>query len=658
MGRPSEINEAIMLDQYIEALLDDPDAPRPANLDPELAHLAHNIMLSLNQNVEYPMLLDIWQDSLAQAQYLATKSVAHTNGNGHPKYQAEPTLTSYGMTQRQKPRWRSSMLMSSAGIAAILLMVVLIGVYQFLQTDDEPIPIQSAPEKVTGTVISSITFTPLASLESTKIPDGPTTIVLPDSLTCQVGETVNFDLANIGQAVSVVSSDIFSAFVKSINTTAEDQVHVEVECLDEGEIELIVTVVEDLESFSETIDLIILGEGEDAVVVTEENPSPTRTPSPTRFIGVTSIPNTVATNTPDTDAYPAPVINTVLPTSFTCGVGGEIALEYTYTFAAGVYTASNLAKNNNNIRDRVVIADDGIGALVMACEVPGTTIATLNVFYPEFGIPPGETSIATSHTMTITVLQATATPTTPDPNYPVPLYDSVPDSLTCTAGQSQRVDITFSANPEAGPGTLWFSVSTSNSLIVTAHGTSSNQVDSGFFSYDCHDVGLANITLQLYRLVDSGDPTKAAYLNIPVTVNNTATETPDPNYPVPSFTFPPSGVSCQPNTVIQIPFTYEPNPTLGGPVTSFASASSTNQNILIQDLVHGTNTSSVYLQCKTVGTGTVTLYIYREGDISFTDMQAGNWSKAATHQFTVSVANPTPTPTPTATFTPIATPTP
>lgn len=663
MGRPSEINEAIMLDQYIEALLENPDTPRPANLDPELAQLAQTIMLSLNQNVEYPMLLDIWQDSLAQAQYLATKSVAHSNnnGNGHTNYQAQPTLTSYGMAERVKPRWRSSILMSSAGMAAILLMVMLIGVYQLLQTDEEPSAIQSAHKKATDTATSTITFTPLASLENTT--DNQATVVLPDRLTCQIGETISFDLANVGQAVSVVSSDIFSASVKTITSTEDDRVLVEVECLDAGEIELIVTIVQDLESFSETIDLAIRKSAEelDAIVVTPETPISTDIiPSPTQRSGIptaTPVDILVPTNTPDIDAYPAPIIETELPTVFTCGVGGEIALEYTYTSASGIYTASRLVTSNYNVRDRVVTTDNGIGALVMACDTPGTTTATLYVFYPEFGIPPDVTGIATSHTMSITVSAETATPVTPDPDYPVPLYDSVPDSLTCTEGQSQRVDITFSANDAAGPGAIWLSVSSSNGLIANAYGTSTNQVDSGFFWVDCEQVGSATVTLQLYRLVDSGDPSKTAYYDLPVTVNSAATETPDPDYPVPSFIFPPSTISCQPNTVIQISFTYEPNPEIGGPVTSFAQANSPNNNIAIQNLTHDSNHSTLYLACNNFGGGTVTLYIYKEGDVSFSDMQNGNWSKAATHLFPVNVESATPTPTPTATFTPIATPT-
>lgn len=655
MGRLSETNEAIMLDQYIEALLDNPEILPPANLDPELAQLARSILLSLNQNVEYPVLLDIWQDSLMQVQYLATKGVAHSSSNHQSKVKAEPTLTTYHVPIRPQ-NWNASLLISSA---AIFLMVMLFGTYQFMHNDDEPTAIESAHEQATGIPTSFITTTPFPTTEEILI-----TVILPDELTCSVGETVNFELANVGQAVSVVSSDIFKASVNAIETVEENRVAVEVDCLDVGNIELAVTIVQDLESFAETIDLHITeADQPNAIIVTPANTqsAPSAIPLPTATTAF------IPSATPSGDAYPAPVITSSLHTALTCAAGNGIVLEYDYTYAVGVFTAARMFSSNNNVRDRIVTVDNGSGVLGIDCVKVGTATVTLYVFYPEFGIPP-EPSIATTHTINITITQETAMPPTPDPNYPVPIYEDVPTSLTCAEGDSQRVDIEFSANSEANPGQLWFSVFSDNAQMVIAHSTSANHIDSGFFWFDCGQVGSTTITLQLYRLADSGDPNKAAYHDIAITVNSATTPTPtpttNPNYPIPSFVNPPSATNCAPSTTIQIPFAYAANPTVGGPITAFASADSANQNILIQQLVYDANTSTLHLNCNTLGTGTVTLYTYKVGDISSADMQAGNWSKAAQHQFNVNVIllTPTPdvspTPTPSATFTPTPTSTP
>lgn len=643
MGLFNETTEAIVLDEYIDALLNNSNTPPPSELDPVLAQLAQTIMVSLNQDVEYPVLLDIWRDSLAQAQYLATQSVAHPPVK--LMHKGEPTLNRIYRPARQPQKWSSSLLMSSMGIAAILLMVMMLGVYQLTQSPDAPTNIQSAQEKATASATNFSTTTPHPTLEDT------VEVVVPNNLSCELGGNLRFNLPNVGQAVSVVSSDVFTASVDTI-TNQDNVVVVNVICLTVGEIELAVTIVQDLESFSETINLSVtetnleIDSGLDApstpIVVTSVAtarpiPSSTRTPVLPTQIVLSPTPTAIL------DVYPAPVITSNLPSVIMCGLGGEIALEYNYNSASEVFTASRMIASNNNVRDRVVTTDDGIGILVMVCDQPGTVTATLYVFYPEFGIPPA-TSIATTHTMQITVTQATAIPVTPDPNYPVPIYTNVPSSLTCNMGDSQRVDIGFSANPDAAPGVLWFGVSSANSQIADAHSSSSNQVDSGFFWFDCFQVGSTTITIQLYRMVDSGDPPEAAHVNIPVTVNSSATATPDPNYPVPSFVSLPSITNCAPNSTIQIPFSYSANSAVGGPVNAFASASSANQNILIEQLTHSTNASTVHLQCNSAGMGKVTLYIYKEGDISFADMQAGNWSKANQHQFNVNVIAPTPSP--------------
>ncbi|MCI0710790.1 MAG: hypothetical protein L0154_11570, partial [Chloroflexi bacterium] len=374
------------------------------------------------------------------------------------------------------------------------------------------------------------------------------------------------------------------------------------------------------------------------------------------------------------DTTPTMPPTVTIPNAITCYVGDQIDVPVTYK---GDFMDATIS--DSTVVDIRNIVDDGTGSgyLEIHCRAKGQATITVSVLpSEEGGIIP------------VTVLL-------PNEDYPLPQFITVPTDVTCAEGESVFIDITYEPAPEVGPpiGVTAILESQNIARIQRAY---SNQANAGTVTIDCIAEGQSIITVYIFHIGDVtlDDFSKAASIDLTLTVEEGITPTPTVPTPVivrpgsnpsptntpprrprtlpapsatptvseyvkPSFLlFPLVSLDCVVGDIERIYFSFQAAPDFPGDIGVAADLSG-NSVIIQQASSDAVNDGFVEINCVAVGTSTVTIQIFRVGDVTENDMSNANIAHTTVN---VVEASPTPpgfeaslTPTPTGTA---STPTP
>lgn len=374
------------------------------------------------------------------------------------------------------------------------------------------------------------------------------------------------------------------------------------------------------------------------------------------------------------DTTPTMPPTVTIPKAITCYVGDQIDVPVTYKGDFMDATSSD-----STVVDIRNIVDDGTGSgyLEIHCRAKGQASINVSVLPSEEGgvIP-------------VTVLL-------PNEKYPLPRFVTVPTGVTCTEGESAVIDIIYEPAPEVGLpiGVTAISESPNVARIQRAY---SNQANAGTVTIDCIAEGESIITVYIFRIGDVtlDDFSKAASIDVTLTVEEGITPTPTVPTPVivtpgsnpsptntpprrprtvpsptatpttsdyvkPSFLLSPlASLDCVVGDIERIYFSFQAAPGFPGDIGVAADLSGSSV-IIQQASSNAVNDGWVEIKCVAVGTSTVTILIFRVGDVTENDMSNANIAHTTVN---VIEASPTPpgfeaslTPTPTGTA---STPTP
>lgn len=206
----------------------------------------------------------------------------------------------------------------------------------------------------------------------------------------------------------------------------------------------------------------------------------------------------------------------------------------------------------------------------------------------------------------------------------VPPTVTIPDAITCQVGDEIDVPVTYRGD--------FMDATSSDSTVVAIRDIVDDGLGSGYVTIHCRTTGETTLTVLVLPSEEGGV--------ISVTVLS-----PDEGYPLPRFITVPTSETCSEGEATDIHITFEPAPDIGPPIGVAAISGSHNVARIQRSYSDQTNSGTVTIDCLTEGQSTITLYIFRIGDVTLDD-----FSKAASTDVLLTVKEsivPTPTvPTP------------